>query len=116
MYAQRFTEHFLRNIRLSIFSTLPIKHKNIICQPLIEKVNIEKYLTRVELVVVSGESDNDARPLNYDWVLSIREQCIKQGVHFEFRQCGTYFIKDDKRYTINVRELMSQARKANIDC
>lgn len=102
--------------RLSIFSTLPIKHKNIICQPLIEKVNIEKYLTGVELVVVGGESDKNARPLNYDWVLSIREQCINQGVHFAFRQCGTHFIKDDKRYTINVRDLISQARKANIDC
>ena len=70
------------NYRLSIFSTLPIKHKNIICQPLIEMVNIEKYLVGVELVVVGGESDKDARPLNYDWVLAIREQCINQGVHF----------------------------------
>lgn len=102
--------------RLSIFSALPIKHKNIICQPLIEKISIEKYLTGVELVVVGGESDKNARPLNYDWVLSIRDQCINQGVHFEFRQCGTHFIKDNKRYTINVRELISQARKANIDC
>ncbi len=102
--------------RLSIFSTLPIKHKNIICQPLIEKINIEEYLNGVELVVVGGESDKNARVLNYDWVLSIREQCINQGVHFEFRQCGTYFMKDGKRYTINVRELMSQARKADIDC
>jgi protein gp37 len=102
--------------RLSIFSKLPIKHKNIICQPLIEPINLERYLTGVELVVVGGESDKNARPLNYDWVLSIREQCINQGVHFEFRQCGTHFIKDDKEYTINVRELMSQARKANIDC
>lgn len=101
--------------RLSLFSTLPIKHKNIICQPLIEKVNIEKYLSGVELVVVGGESDKNARILDYDWVLSIREQCINQGVHFEFRQCGTHFIKDDKCYTLNVKQLMSQARKANIN-
>jgi protein gp37 len=102
--------------RLSIFSQLPIKHKNIICQPLIEKVNIEKYLNGVELVVVGGESGINARPLDYEWVLSIREQCINQGVHFVFRQCGTYFNKDGKTYKINVRQLMSQARKANIDC
>ena len=31
----------------------------------------------MELVVVGGQSDNNARPLNYDWVLDIREQCIK---------------------------------------
>ena len=67
------------------------------------------------MVVVGGESDKDARPLNYDWVLSIREQCINKDVHFEFRQCGTHFIKDGKEYMLNVKQLTSQARKANIN-
>lgn len=104
------------DFRLSMFANLPIKHRNIICQPLIEEINIEKYLDNVQLVIVGGESDRTARPLNYDWVLSIREQCISKGVRFEFRQCGTHFIKDGKEYTLNVRDLCSQARKANIDC
>lgn len=95
---------------------LPIKNRDIICQPLIGPVNLERYLDGVELVVVGGESDPGARPLDYAWVLSIREQCIRQGVHFEFRQCGTHFIKDGKTYTLPVRELCSQARKANINC
>ncbi len=102
--------------RLSLFSKLPIQHKNIICQPLIESVNIEKYLEGIELVVVGGESDRFARPLHYDWVLSIREHCVKQGVSFQFRQCGTHFIKDGKNYTLQVKDLTRQARKAGIDC
>ena len=102
--------------RLSIFSKLPIKHKNIICQPLIEDISINDYLDDVELVVAGGESDYTARPLDYDWVLSIRDECIDKKVHLEFRQCGTHFIKDNKSYTLNVRELCSQARKANINC
>jgi len=101
--------------RLSIFDTLPIKHKNIICQPLIESIDIEKYLKDMELVVVGGESDCNARALNYDWVLSIREQCIRIKVEFQFRQCGTNFIKDGNLYKVNVRQLCSQARKANIN-
>lgn len=101
--------------RLSIFNSLPIKHKNIICQPLIEKVNLSPYLKGVELVVVGGESDYNARPLNYDWVLSIRNQCLKENISFQFRQCGTHFIKDGKKYTLNVKQLCSQARKAGID-
>lgn len=104
------------DFRLPIFSKLPIKHKNVICQPLIEQVDIEKYLDDVELVVVGGESDYNARPLNYDWVLSLRTQCINTHTHFEFRQCGTYFIKDGKKYTLNVRQLCSQAKKAGINC
>ena len=101
--------------RLDIFSKLPIKHKNVICQPLIEKINIEKYLDDVELVVVGGESDRNARILDYEWVLDIRNQCIRKNVPFEFRQCGTHFVKDGKEYTIPTKKLMSQARKANIN-
>lgn len=100
--------------RLSIFNKLPIKHKNIICQPLIEKISIEQYLSDIELVVVGGESDKYARPLDYDWVLSLREQCLKNQVSFEFRQCGTYFKKDGITYTLKTKDLCSQARKANI--
>lgn len=106
----------MADFRLSIFSKLPIKHKNVICQPLLEQINIETYLSDVELVVVGGESDNKARPLNYDWVLSLRQQCINTNTHFEFRQCGTYFIKDGNQYTLNVRQLCSQAKKAAINC
>ena len=101
--------------RLALFSSLPIKHKNIISQPLIERINIKQYLKNIELVVVGGESDRNARPLNYDWVLSIREQCIETQTHFEFRQCGTHFIKDGKEYLLSVKDLCSQAKKANIN-
>jgi len=101
--------------RLSIFKELPIRHKNIICQPLIGRMDLSAYLDDIELVVVGGESDRNARPLDYEWVLAIREQCISHDVHFEFRQCGTHFIKDGKIYTLNARDLCSQARKANID-
>ena len=100
--------------RLFLFDRLPIKHKNIICQPLIEKIQIEDHLQGVELVMVGGESDRNARPLNYDWVLSIRNQCIRQGVKFDFHQCGTKFIKDGVLYHLNPRQLVSQAKKANI--
>lgn len=101
--------------RLELFESLPIRHKNVICQPLIEDIEIAQYLKAVELVVVGGESDNQARPLDYNWVLSIREQCIRTNTDFEFRQCGTHFIKDGKQYKLAVRQLCSQAKKAGID-
>ena len=101
--------------RLSCFARLPIRHRNIICQPLLERVDIERYLPGVELVVAGGESDREARPLDYDWVLDLREQCRRAGTHFEFRQCGTHFIKDGRMYTLQVRDLCAQARKADIN-
>lgn len=50
--------------RLSLFESLPIKHKCITAQPLLEKIHIEPYLDDVELVVVGGESDKFARPFD----------------------------------------------------
>ena len=55
--------------------------------PLIKRVKLEPRLDGVELVVVGGESDKDARPLDYDWALDSREQCVRKQVDFAFRQC-----------------------------
>lgn len=101
--------------KLSVFQSLPIKHKCITAQPLLEHIDIEKYLDDVELVVVGGESDYTARPLDYDWVLDIRGQCIRKNVDFEFRQCGTHFIKDGKQYKLQTKDLCKQAKLAGID-
>ena len=101
--------------RLPVFTSLPIKHRGITAQPLVERVDIEKYLDNIDLVTVGGESDKCGRVMDYSWVLDIREQCIRKEVPFEFRQCGTHFLKDGKEYTIPTKQLMSQARKANIN-
>lgn len=101
--------------RLEIFQNLPIKHKCITAQPLLERIYIEKYLDDIELVVVGGESDTLARPLDYDWVLDIREQCIRKKVSFEFRQCSTHFIKDGQQYKLQTGVLCAQAKKADIN-
>ena len=101
--------------RLPIFSSLPIKHRNIICQPMLSPIHLEPWLDGVELVVAGGESDRFARPMDYDWVLSLREQCVRKNVSFEFRQCGTHFIKAGKTYTLQTKDLCAQARKANIN-
>ena len=78
-------------------------------------MDLEPYLDGVELVVVGGESDRDGRPLDYDWVLDIREQCIRKQVNFEFRQCGTHFIKGGRQYKLQTRDLCRQARLAGIN-
>lgn len=101
--------------KLAVFQSLPIRHKCITAQPLLEAIDLEGYLEDIELVVVGGESDHYARPLDYDWVLDIREQCIRKRVDFEFRQCGTHFIKDGRRYKLKTKDLCSQARKADIN-
>lgn len=103
------------DFKLSIFKDLKIKHKYIIAQPLLEQINIEKYLENIECVIAGGESNKNARLLDYDWVLNLREQCIEKNVSFTFRQCGTYTKKDGKLYSIPTNLLTKQAKKANIN-
>lgn len=103
------------NIKLEIFKNLPIKHKMIIAQPLIERIDIRKYLDKIELVVVGGESDCNARILNYEWVLDIRNQCLEKNVDFQFRQTGSNFVKDGIHYKIRTKDMFKQAKLANIN-
>ena len=102
--------------RLPIYKSLPIKHKIIICEPLLEAVNLEEYLdSTIEQVVAGGESGEEARPCNFDWVLDIRRQCLEKGVAFYFKQTGAKFIKDNKMYRVLRKYQHSQAQKANIN-
>lgn len=104
------------DFRLPIFLAEPIKHKSIICEPLLEDIQLSLYLSdELEEVSVGGESGNKARICNYEWVLNIREQCILAGITFHFRQTGARFVKKGKMYIIPRRVQHSQAKKANID-
>lgn len=101
--------------RLSILKQLPIVHKNIILQPIISAIDLSGYLDGVELVIVGGESDRQARVLDYAWVLDVRRQCVEAKTAFTFRQCGTYFRKDGVLYHMKTKDLGWQARKAGIN-
>ena len=108
----------MADYRLPIFKKLDIKYKTIILAPMLERMDISRYLgSDIYEVNVSGESDSNpgVRILNYDWVLDIREQCIKANVNFGFHQTGARFIKDGKEYRIERKYQISQAKKANID-
>ncbi|MDR2866890.1 MAG: phage Gp37/Gp68 family protein [Methanomassiliicoccaceae archaeon] len=101
--------------RLAVFDDLPIKHKNIIASPMIGPIDLEGHLKDVELVVVGGEQDKDARPLDYDWVLRIRDQCVISNVRFQFRQCGTHFIIDGNVTKVPPYQQGAVARKMAVD-
>ncbi len=102
--------------RLRVFCQLPIKHRIIICAPLIEPLDISHYLDRsvIDEVSVGGESGDEARVCDYDWVLGIRSQCMAAGVPFSFHQTGARLLKDGKIYNIERKYQHSQAKRAGI--
>lgn len=102
--------------RLPIYRLLPIKHKRIVCEPLLEQITILPYLDDwVEEVMVGGESGAQARICDYSWVLDLRSQCVEKEVPFVFRQTGTKLRKDGRVYFIKRQFHSSQARKAGIN-
>lgn len=102
--------------RLPIFLEAPIKHKHIICAPLLGNIELSDYLSGgIEAVSVGGESGNDARACDFQWVLNIREQCVRKNVPFRFHQTGARLIKDGRLYRIERKFQHSQAHKAGID-
>jgi protein gp37 len=56
-------------------------------EPLLEDLGMVN-LQGISWVIVGGESGHGARPLNPDWVRSIRDQCGTAGVPFFFKQWG----------------------------
>lgn len=101
--------------RLPFFTSLPIKHKHIVCEPLLERVNLLPYLKGIETVTAGGESGINARECDFDWMLDLRAQCIEANVTFNFKQTGANFIKNGKRYSVLRRFQHSQARSAGIN-
>ena len=103
--------------RLPLYLTLPIRHKHICHEPMLEAIDIEPYLAsgQIEYVLCGGESGPGARPCRYEWVLATRAQCVKYHVRFHFKQTGALFIKDGRAYRIPRRLQQSQAARAGID-
>ena len=106
----------MADYRLPIFINAPIKHRKVGIEPMLERIDISKYLDgRIPGVTVGGESGTYARPCDFDWVLDIRRQCVENGVSFSYHQTGYRLIKDGKLYIIPRKLQHSQARKAGIE-
>jgi len=106
----------MAEFRMPIFQELPIKVKTLACEPLLEELNLSPWLGEwVDLLIAGGESGQNVRPCHYDWILSLRQQCMKTGVAFTFKQTGAYFVKDGVCYHIPRKFQHTQAKKAAIN-
>lgn len=68
-----------------------IKHVNFVTDSLKPG---KKSGSRIDWVIVGGESGPGARPMHQNWARSLRDQCHAAGVPFFFKQWG-YAIADD---------------------
>ncbi len=88
--------------RIPYLLDLKAKHLWVSLKPFIGEITLEKYLKtgRIETVLCGGENYAGERPLHYEWVKKVYDECIKYNVEFIFGQTGNTFIKDGKVYHI----------------
>lgn len=73
--------------RIDDLRTIPAAIKFLSLEPLIGPLEFLE-LNNIDWVIVGGESGPGARTMKKEWVILIREQCIKQNVPFFFKQWG----------------------------
>ncbi|MDO4198593.1 MAG: DUF5131 family protein [Erysipelotrichaceae bacterium] len=98
--------------RAPIYLNLDLYKKGIMIEPMLEYVDISKYIDLIDEVAVGGESGPDARVLDFEWVKKTREVCKKAHIDFRFHQTGANIIVNNKLYHIDRRFQHSQAKKA----
>jgi len=73
--------------RIEALRSAPAQVRFLSIEPLLEDLG-GLDLTGIHWVIVGGESGAGARPMQREWVISIRRQCRQQRVPFFFKQWG----------------------------
>jgi protein gp37 len=74
--------------RLKLLRETKAAVKFLSVEPLIEDLEKPLDLSGIDWVIVGGESGPGARPMDLNWVRSIRGECKRQKVPFFFKQIG----------------------------
>ena len=105
----------IADYRLPLLLSYPIKRKFIAAAPLLSPIDLSLYLEGIDQVSVGGETSREARLCDYEWVLDIREQCIKTDTAFWFKNTGSLFKKDGITMRVNPYKQHSMAKECEIN-
>jgi protein gp37 len=86
--------------RIDHLRQAPARVRFLSIEPLLEDLG-EIDLSGIAWVIVGGESGPGARPMEREWVISIRDQCREQHVAFFFKQWGGVRKKQSGRVLDN---------------
>ncbi|MEO3862106.1 phage Gp37/Gp68 family protein [Acrocarpospora sp. B8E8] len=83
--------------RVADLRAVPAAVRFLSCEPLLGPLTSLK-LDGIGWVIAGGESGHGHRPLDPNWVLDIRDQCIRNDVPFFFKQWGGRTPKQGGRH------------------
>lgn len=84
--------------------------------PFIGPVDVSQYLAtgQLESVLADVENYEGSRPLHYEWVESLYQQCKTYNVPFSFYGTGNVFVKDGVTFHIPKAYQCMQALKSGL--
>ena len=74
--------------RIPLLAEIPARVRFLSVEPLIKAVELRGQLNHVQWVIVGGESGHKSRPMNPEWAIRIRDDCVDARVPFFFKQWG----------------------------
>jgi len=103
--------------RIPILSSVDCARRCAFVSPMLSEVKISDMISdgRIHDVMCGGEYGKGCRPCRYEWVTSLRDQCVEAGVNFHWHNSGEIFIKDGKEYRLGIGEQMAVCRSAGLD-
>lgn len=72
--------------RVRHLKQVPAEVRFLSCEPLLGPLDLD--LDGIHWVIVGGESGPQRRPMDLGWARGIRDQCLRAGVPFFFKQVG----------------------------
>lgn len=101
------------NARIPILLDIKAKTKYIFAAPILEEIDFSKYFKtgKIDMISVSGESYQNARICDFNWVKKIYQDALKYNVKFDFHQTGSNFLMNGKVYKIKHFDEYAQAKK-----
>lgn len=102
------------DIRMPILLKIKAKKKYVLASPLLEYIDFTPYLkdNQISQISVGGESYENARICNFEWMKRIYIDCKQNHVDFDIHQTGSNFIMNGKTYKIKHNDEYTQAKKA----
>ena len=79
--------------RMAVLGEIPARTHFLSCEPLLGPLSLRSYLelsdeTQAWWVIVGGESGAKCRPMELDWVRTLRDECAEYEIPFFLKQLG----------------------------
>ena len=74
--------------RIDALARIPASVRFVSAEPLIERLSLDERISKIEWLIVGGESGPDARPMDLEWVRTLRDQALEADVPFFLKQLG----------------------------